>query len=355
MEMIMCWNRLHNSMEKPSGSTSIILSIALTFGMLVPLFSIGTAAADTTGPQITDLTSGNPATGDIFTIRASVTDESTIASVRLYQLYFKVPEGITQPTTIDMALLGSQYQADIQIPQNASKLTYTILAKDSLSFSTITDYIHWNVHDNEEPSASCETIIYLNMGGIHIFNGSASSDNVGIANYSWTLTLNGSSSTLYGPNPAFKFAIPGDYTGRLTVKDTWGNFDFANFAVKVNDTEPPVADAGIGMYVLQGNYTSFDGLVSSDNIGIVNYTWQFTYNGSVVKLYGPSPLYKFWTPGVYQVNLTVRDAAGYTDTSSTSVEVLTPSEEETESNWWVYVLVIMIVIIVILGLVIVRT
>ncbi|MGD8505569.1 MAG: PKD domain-containing protein [Candidatus Bathyarchaeota archaeon] len=54
------------------------------------------------------------------------------------------------------------------------------------------------------------------------FNGSQSSDNVHIINYTWTfvdITL----QTLNGINPAYNFTTPGNYIVTLTVEDTAGN------------------------------------------------------------------------------------------------------------------------------------
>jgi PKD repeat protein len=47
----------------------------------------------------------------------------------------------------------------------------------------------------------------------------------------------------------------------------------------------------------------------------VNYTWEFLYNGSLKQLYGVSPTFEFWTEGVYDVTLTVRDEANQTSSA----------------------------------------
>jgi len=46
--------------------------------------------------------------------------------------------------------------------------------------------------------------------------------------------------------------------------------------------------------------------------GIVNWTWTFTHNSTPITLYGKAPTYTFWTPGTYNVTLTVRDAVSLT-------------------------------------------
>jgi len=48
----------------------------------------------------------------------------------------------------------------------------------------------------------------------------------------------------------------------------------------------------------------------TDNVGIVNWTWTFTYGGNEVTLYGETVSFRFGTAGNYTVRLTVTDAAG---------------------------------------------
>ncbi len=86
------------------------------------------------------------------------------------------------------------------------------------------------------------------------------------------------------------------------------------------DTSPPTANAGPDQTVTAGNLVTFDGSGSTDNVGVVNYTWTFTDGGAKAR-YGVSPTYTFASAGVFVVTLTVRDAAGNTATDSMVVTV----------------------------------
>jgi len=112
------------------------------------------------------------------------------------------------------------------------------------------------------------------------------------------------------------------------------------------DTTPPVADAGINMEVVTGSLVTFDGSDSSDNIGITNYTWTFTYNGSQATLYGVSPQFTFWTDSNYSVTLTVFDGAGNSDTDVTIVRVFSLEDNVGSGSFtehWQMILIIAVI------------
>lgn len=74
----------------------------------------------------------------------------------------------------------------------------------------------------------------------------------------------------------------------------------------------PVADAGEDITIVVGEAARFDGTGSTDDVGIANYTWNFTYDDEMQYLYGASPEFEFWIVGTYEVTLTVRDTDGHT-------------------------------------------
>jgi len=82
---------------------------------------------------------------------------------------------------------------------------------------------------------------------------------------------------------------------------------------------PPTADAGADLYAGPGVPVVFDGSGSYDDIGIVNFTWSFEYDGNPVELYGPNPEFTFDIPGNYDVTLTVYDEEGQSDTDTVLV------------------------------------
>ena len=104
--------------------------------------------------------------------------------------------------------------------------------------------------------------------------------------------------TFKGP---YDFNNQGGRTGILYHGAPWIEFRVSS------GTSPPIADAGLGQVVLVGDLVTFDGSASWDDVQIVNYTWEFWYNGSLKRLYGVSPTFEFWTEGLYNVTLTARD------------------------------------------------
>ncbi len=155
--------------------------------------------------------------------------------------------------------------------------------------------------------------------GVVTFNGSGSSDDVGIVNYTWTFT-DGGSQTLYDVSPTYTFATPGTYIVTLTVRDASGATDTDSMTVTVLDITLPTAAAGVDRTVDEDTLVTFDGSGSIDNVGVTNFTWTFT-DGTAKTIYGSAPSYTFATPGTYLVTLTVRDAAANTASDSLTVTV----------------------------------
>jgi PKD repeat protein len=102
----------------------------------------------------------------------------------------------------------------------------------------------------------------------------------------------------------------------------WADIVIASFV----DVTNPVADAGPDQTVDEDSLMTFDGSGSSDNVGIVEYLWEFTDGGTPQSLMGVNPTYTFVEPGIYTVTLTVSDAAGNSATDTVTVTVLTPEE-----------------------------
>jgi hypothetical protein len=91
--------------------------------------------------------------------------------------------------------------------------------------------------------------------------------------------------------------------------------------ITVIDNDPPDAVAGKDKAVEDGTEVTFDAGESTDNIGIVNYTWEFIYEGKEIILYEPSTSFVFNTQGNYFITLTVRDNQGNENQDSIWVNV----------------------------------
>jgi hypothetical protein len=175
--------------------------------------------------------------------------------------------------------------------------------------------------DNTPPVADAGPDQPVAPGSQVTFNGSGSTDNVGITNYTWTFQ-DGGPVTLFGAMPTHTFNTGGDYLVTLSVTDGALNADADTMWVNVTfDTEAPVADAGPDQTQDEGTTVNFDGSGSTDNIGIVDYTWDFT-DGTAQVLNGVTPSYLFANPGVFVVTLTVTDFDGNTDSDTVTITVL---------------------------------
>ncbi len=173
-----------------------------------------------------------------------------------------------------------------------------------------TDTLTVTVNDTQKPVANAGPDQAVNQGDTVTFDGSGSTDNAALDNYTWTFTYDSILVYRFGPNPSSPFQIAGQYIVTLNVTDTSGNWAVDTMTVTVNDTTKPVADAGPDQTVFQGDTVYFDGSGSSDNIGVVNYTWTFD-DGGIQTLYGVGPNYTFNNAGAFIVTLNVTDADGY--------------------------------------------
>jgi PKD repeat protein len=173
------------------------------------------------------------------------------------------------------------------------------------------DWVEINVSDMTNPIANAGSDQIVDEDSIITFDGSGSSDNVGINNYTWTFD-DGGLQTLYGVGPTYTFNTPGLYNVTLNVSDAAGNYNLDWVDINVIDITDPVADAGPDQMENEDSIVTFVGSGSTDNIGIVNYSWTFN-DGGLQTLYGVNPTYTFNTPGLYNITLNVSDAAGNYD------------------------------------------
>ena len=197
-----------------------------------------------------------------------------------------------------------------------------------------TDRVVINVTDTTPPAANAGSGIIIDQHGLAYFSGDASADNVGIANYTWTFEYNGTSIILYGMEADFIFNIAGEYNVTLKIFDDMGLSSVDHLTVTVKDTTPPTARGGNDKTIAQHDSVVFNASASRDNVGITNFTWSFTYDQSLVSLYGVSPSFVFHTEGNYTVTLNVTDASGNVGTDTLQIVVLwgPPDDDDTEND-----------------------
>ena len=185
-----------------------------------------------------------------------------------------------------------------------------------------TDNITVNVRDTTPPIANAGSNISINQGESIMFDGSDSKDNTYITNYNWIFTYDGTPVTFDGMKVNYTFTIAGEYNVLLQVFDAEGNVGTANITVTVNDITPPIAVAEHIGTVNLGTVVLMDGSDSTDNVGLINYTWSFGYNATEIELYNATSSFSFDIPGEYNIALTVMDLAGNRNKTNISIIVL---------------------------------
>ena len=179
--------------------------------------------------------------------------------------------------------------------------------------------------DGEPPVANAGADIYIKQHEIAYFDGSNSTDNVAVTNWTWYFTLNDTLVVLFGVSPQYIFHYPGVYSITLSVMDELNNSDIIStdsLEVYVIDAQKPTADAGRDQVIEQFNLVIFDGSNSTDNIGIVEYRWNFYYLGQMRELTGIETDFFFNTAGIFEIELTVKDAQGNGDKDTFVITVL---------------------------------
>ncbi len=176
--------------------------------------------------------------------------------------------------------------------------------------------------DIESPTAVAGPDMLVDEGTIVKFNGSASTDNVGVAVHTWAIEFEEYQTILLGISPEHNFTAPGTYNVTLEALDSAGNRGTDSMSIVVRDITNPVADAGPDQAVDEGAVVQFNGSTSTDNTGIVGYAWNFFDGIDDVKKAGCFSNHIFNIAGVYPVTLNVTDAAGHWSTDFMTVTVM---------------------------------
>jgi chitodextrinase len=163
------------------------------------------------------------------------------------------------------------------------------------------------------------------QGTMASFDGSASTDNLGIATYEWDF---GDGTGATGVAATHVYPTPGTYTATLTVWDRSGNAGTDSAIVTVLDTEDPVGRGGGDRTVDEGQSLFFDAGASSDNVGVASYAWDF--GDGTTPSTDAAISHAYATPGTYDVTLTVTDEAGNSDVSQMTVTVRAVSPKPSE-------------------------
>jgi len=183
------------------------------------------------------------------------------------------------------------------------------------------DTIQITVKDMVKPVAIAGDDMEVDQHQLVTFDSSASSDNIGIVNRTWTF-MDGSMQVLNGVNPMYVFHAAGIYSVMLNVSDAVENWATDVIVITVNDITPPLAEAGDDIIVDISDSVTFDGGGSTDNVDIASYVWTLIYDRLEWTFVGIIHNFTFFIPGNYIVTLNVTDGAGNWATDRLSVTVL---------------------------------
>ncbi|MEA3560100.1 MAG: PKD domain-containing protein, partial [Candidatus Thermoplasmatota archaeon] len=217
---------------------------------------------------------------------------------------------------------------DIHLTGPTPNFTFTRTGIFQVTLKVIDNYDHFgetifnvSVPDVDRPVVDAGEDITVDNGDTVDLDGSGTTDDSGIANYTWSFRYNGNLIFIDGMVQSFLFEIPGVYDVTLTVTDVFGNTGSDSITVTVRDTIPPVAKIVGSHTLLDGEICNLDGTKSTDNGKIVKYVWTFTddkiYNFEEEKM-----LYDFKVKGYHNITLTVWDEFNLSDSTWVIVEVV---------------------------------
>ena len=241
-------------------------------------------------------------------------------------------------------LLPIAFALSTTLAMSLSPVFYSFMEEDGPPFSDVSVAVY--LQDSDPPIADAGINRTVYTGEIVVLNGSASSDDVGVLDYTWTLFDNGTEQTLVGEMVDYVFWTPGTFNVTLNVTDADGHWDTDTIVLVVEeDTTPPVIVYG-NTTIFVGTIAQLNASLSTDNARIVNYTWTFEYDDEIVNLYGVVAEYRFDITGTYEVQLVVTDASGLS-TNATVIVTVVGRPAQSLGNWYGLVFTALIVLAVV--------
>ncbi|MGB2825177.1 MAG: PKD domain-containing protein, partial [Thermoplasmata archaeon] len=113
--------------------------------------------------------------------------------------------------------------------------TFTVYVDDGGSNETASATITVNSSDPPVADAGPDQTVEAGVGVS--FDGSDSTDDVDVVNYTWAFTYSGSAVTLYGVSPEHTFEVVGEYNVTLTVKDAENQTGTDYVLITVEETD----------------------------------------------------------------------------------------------------------------------
>jgi PKD repeat protein/fibronectin type 3 domain-containing protein len=268
----------------------------------------------------------SPSSGDMtttFTVDASASSDSEDVSAVLKVRWDWEDDDVWDTSWSTSKIAYHQYVA-------LGTFTIVLEIRDTGGLSSsVTNQVTVTA-DSTKPTPSAGADQTIDEDTVVAFDGSTSTDNIGVTAYAWTFT-DVIIKTLSGSKPTYTFSTPGVYTVTMNVSDAAGNWAVDTVVITVEDVTKPVADAGQNRTTTVGLAVNFDASASSDNVGIVSYEWDF---GDGTGAMSETTNHVYASKGTYTVVLTVKDAAGNVGTASLTVTV---SQKGSTSSTLVFV------------------
>lgn len=158
------------------------------------------------------------------------------------------------------------------------------------------------------------------------FDASQSTDNRGIASYSWDF---GDGSTGSGEVPAAHTYTCGTYVVKLTVTDHWSNVGYDTVIISVGESGGPVVEFDVtpgitGTAPFTVYFDASDTEIETEcGVGEATYNWDFGDGNTGT---GVTTSHTYTSNGVYIVILTVTDSEGNVGYDSETITVATSGE-----------------------------
>jgi hypothetical protein len=250
-------------------------------------------------------------TGDTFEITVDITDDVNVAGARAYY-YFGNDQPDTVPFVEGVDSSGT-YTFSIDIPDSLQPLNFWLEAFDLGNNNAVTILFQVEVIDNDMPGFTEFLSDSAAMTGEDFIFKVNVTDNIGVSYVEVVYTVTGMEEmreilSMDGDTHMLTIMVPNDNGGTMDyhfiAHDTSDNmFESEIFSVDITDNKPPVPVITGPMEAFQHEEVTFSAMMSSDNVGILNYTWTImdsTFNAMEID-------YIFDEVGEYTVTLLVTD------------------------------------------------
>src|SRR2546426_3451510 len=233
------------------------------------------------------------------------------------------PRTSTAPWTLGNLWDTRTYEGALPGPIPSSSETVGIS-----NVGTPGDCLTWNAqvlrvdtaHDDPPIAVARASPTAAAMGDMITFDASASTDDLGIADYQWDFGDGTGASGMMAPH---WYGARGSFEVALTVWDTSDQSDVDTVMIDI-ENRPPLADAGRDQGGLKNFLITLDGTKSSDADGDpLTYSWLQTAGPPVVLARADTamPTYTPSASGVYAFSLVVADGWGGSSSDAVIVTV----------------------------------